>query len=1214
MTPLYVQPRALEIYINGDGQRFTDLIRSWASVFLRRCGASDFSVNGVSWRPDGGVDGLVNDPQLVDPFGWFVPKSVFQFKAGDTTVSKAREELLQEPKPAETRIRDKIVDGYKVVWFVGRTLVDLDRETFEDGLATAVSSVNASAPTPLVIDLNRLAQLMSLTPAVALQVTGNSGLFMTSDAALMETPHSHLPTFVPGSHYPDLQADVQNFFLSDHSEPIKYIAGEPGTGKSRSILEVVESSRDLCGKVAYFPDATMLSTFLSLAKQEQWRGFAIIDEFTSSTKLNRDNAPSGFRFLLIGHAYETSRDSQLVTNCFVPLTEEETISALSAKYSGLLPFQISEAVRMSRQNIRLARLICEHYSRNPRSLGIDAPTLGRIVAEELSRMQGSRAHDAIKRLALLPSLLGDDVIEFCELVTLDKDSFRSTCRQISQSSGLVQFSDHVVYIGSPAVAQISLIRLWNEDPELARRVLGNPGKFADQILVSINRLPACLAREEMLRFFELPVAGLTLPDLLARETGRRFLTLLTAQPDVYLPVLHRLVMAEQGNLTGIPYEGADIGRREIIWPVRDLAQFEEYFQLCEEIVYAFAREETPSAYSNTATSYWIDWFRAYFDYTVFPYDIRLDILEKRVKDGDELDHGLVIKAVSNPFPEVGGLVPSSRVGGRVAPPELRFIRREQVEIAASRIPELIAMLLEIASAGVVDQVVDMVVESRIQWLERGMLGPYVEVLQTKGFPESGRHRIIADTRHYVGLSDGPDGGQDWRVRRLREQHAKLLALIDVDDPIIDLLEVANHEIWRGMEKGTPEYRKLEHVMTHCLSKADTFDKALEILGDPTKAGGATFGRLIGPSLNSEQLGAVMSRVRNVGLSSFTYAALAAASSESTSRQEVLQRFASELESERPSTSLAIYQLLGDEVYLQEFARMLASSEVSVLLFRGFVLRSPDELPRSVWELVDVLQKRFKSGDTDALRVLAAVVGELAYARIEDERAFNAGMLVLQETPCNQQLNALVDWSAAAIWLHERFPADVILLAASREQSEFSQATRALAEFANSEPLSVLDALIQKLSRPNESPFLFHGALLSIVESIPENVFRDWLIAQGPPVLETVAGHLPKPKLLDGNAVVPVRTRAFWEVCPSVLGDRCQQAMREFRAHTFSTGVYWGNGIDLFETRLEIARQLRNDPNAMIREWAEGFYRETEHMLQDAIRREQLDEAERATDD
>ena len=57
MKPLFVSTRVLENYVGTDGQRFTNLISSWAKVYMRRNGASNFSINDVAWRPDGGVDG-----------------------------------------------------------------------------------------------------------------------------------------------------------------------------------------------------------------------------------------------------------------------------------------------------------------------------------------------------------------------------------------------------------------------------------------------------------------------------------------------------------------------------------------------------------------------------------------------------------------------------------------------------------------------------------------------------------------------------------------------------------------------------------------------------------------------------------------------------------------------------------------------------------------------------------------------------------------------------------------------------------------------------------------------------------------------------------------------------------------------------------------------------------------------------------------------------
>lgn len=1219
MKPLYVQPRALELYIAGDGQRFTDLVRSWATVYLRRCGATDFSINGVSWRPDGGVDGLISDQGLVDPLGWFAPTTAMQFKAGDATASNASKELLKAPKKKQVRIRDKIADGFKVVWFVGRALPDLDRQAFEDALAEAVKSVKGDAPRPTVIDINRLAELISLTPAVALQVASNPGLFMTSDAALKETPHSYLPNFVPGSHYSQLKKDVVDFFSGrDESEPIKYIAGEPGIGKSRSILEAVESSDDLRGKVCYFVDPSRVGEFLVTAKQERWRGYAIVDEFigqtASTTPIDSNTVPSGFKVLLIGHAYRTERLSPRVTNPVAPLTEDEVKNALAATFQGLPDFRIREAVRMSRNNIRLGRLICDYYSRNPNSPGMDATSLNRVVAEELDRMPAGHGQDALKRLALLPNLLAEETAEFCKLVEHDEGSFKTICRQISASSALIQFNDHVVYIGSPAVAQLALMRLWNEDRDLAQRVLTNPGKFADRILVAINKLPACDEKEAMLVFFRLPTAKMELPDLMDRSTGRRFLNLLTADPETYLPVLHRMIMDARGHLDEFPYEGAHIGRRDVIWSLRDLAQFDEFFELCEEIVYALAREEAPSGYANIASSYWRSWFHAYFDFTIYPYEKRLELLERRVREGDDIDREHVIRAIGDPFPDVGDMIPSSRVGGRVAPPELNFIHHRQIALAANRIPEIVVLLLRSSSDTIRQKTAEMLLESRFSWLEHGAFDQFVQMIMDDAFPADSRKRLVADTRHYADLASDRTTEPDERVKWMHKQHRRLLEVIDETDPIVTVLEVADHGMWRADDPGTSAHKKLLVLVKQCLQDSELFSKTLEILGSPERTGGGSFGRMLGADLTDEQIEAIATSVKTFGFSQFTYSALSAAVKANPDRQSWMLAFAAERERDQPLVAISIYQLFGDEMYFQEAARMLSSTSLPVSMFRGFFIRAKEEIPESVWPFVSAVLRRANDGDKDAFDVLFTIAGEFARNQVKDERAYALGLPALRNAASDHSRNTLADWSEIAVWLYERFPEDVVSLAASREQSEFSEATSALSEIAKFEPEAVLDALIPKLKTPYESPFLFNGSLLRVIQNVPGNVFERWLTRQDSEVVEVVAGHIPKPYMKDGKATVPELTRKFWEHCTAEMGETYRQAQSHFEAHTFNTGVYMGHGVDLFTERVEIAKQLIQDALPPIREWAEGYLQQSQRMLEDALRSRRLDEARSATDD
>lgn len=694
----YLKTSTLEAFVASDGQKFTDLIRRWAQVYLPRIGGghTTFSINGVSFRPDGGTDGLIDAPGLIDPLGFLSPKSVLQFKAGKTSEAEARAELAKEPKDGSTRIIDRIRDGYKLVWFVGKGLTDDELKETEKAIETIVEDIRSGSPKPSVIDANRLSTCLSRTPSVASRIVGAEGLFLTTDAALADNPHARFKEFVPGAQFEHFRDDIRGF-LSDgqHDERIKYIAGEPGIGKSRSVLEAIETTAGLAGLVCYFPDPSNVDRFFSLAKQECWVGACIIDEYigqtTATIPVTGDTVPKGIKVILIGHSHLTDRGASIVTHELEPLTEPEMIAALRAAFPALQEFRIVDAIKLSRRNLRLARSICEFLSKSP-DANLDLHGLEQVVDFELGRMQSGK--EALAYLSLVPMLLGEQVPAFCRLVGLDPDGFKRTCRDVSQRSGLIQANDHALYVGAPALAHVALARLWRDEREKVTAILKAPGEFFDGILTAIRRMPYCTEKEEMLGFFRVPVADLGLADLLDATKGKQILQLLTADPGTYLLAIHRVIRENRGRLAEFPYERAPVDRRDLIWRLRDLAQFAEYFELAEEIVFWLALEETPSAYHNIASSYWPTWFGAWFDNTVYPYEKRLSMLEARIRSGDLKVRRLILKAIDDPFPHTGTDIPSERVGGRLAPPELRFIHHSQARLAAQRIPELFALLLE----------------------------------------------------------------------------------------------------------------------------------------------------------------------------------------------------------------------------------------------------------------------------------------------------------------------------------------------------------------------------------------------------------------------------------------------------------------------------------------------------------------------------------------
>ncbi|HMS54108.1 MAG TPA: hypothetical protein PKA27_01785 [Fimbriimonadaceae bacterium] len=675
-----------------------------------------------------------------------------------------------------------------------------------------------------------------------------------------------------------------------------------------------------------------------------------------------------------------------------------------------------------------------------------------------------------------------------------------------------------------------------------------------------------------------------------------------------------MVLNATGHLGDFPYEGAHVGRRDIIWCLRDLAQFEEYFELSEEVVYALAREEAPSAYADVATSYWRSWFYSYFDFTTYPFEKRLDLLERRAREGDDIDRELVIRAISNPFPHVGDIVPASRVGGRVAPPQLQFIDRRQMGLAAIRVPQIVAILLASQSTHIREKVVKVVLESRFSWLEHGATDQYLQMVSNDGFPSEGRKRLVADTRHYVDLVSDRTAEPDERVKWMLKQHERLLMQIDEPDPLITVMEVAEHGMWRADQPGTAAHSKVTALVQQCIENPELLAKAVDILGSPEKTGGGSFGRILGAALNDVQVTAVADKVKDVGFSQFTYSVLSAALAANPSREGWLLSLASDWEVKQPLVAISIYQLFGDEAYYREAARMLSTTSVPVNLFRGFYLRSVENIPESVWAFVSAVAERAANDENEARDVLFTVVGEFARNQVVDERAYALGMAALEGVESDHSRNVMADWAEIAIWLHNRFPVEVIRLAASREQSEFSEATNALSELAKTQPEAVLDSLVPKLLTPYESPFLLNGSLLHVIQNIEVEVFGGWLQRQKAEVLSVIAGHIPKPYLHEGKAEVPPLTRTFWEICVAGVGESYQRAQSNFGAHTFNTGVFWGHGVDIFEERIQIGKQLLHDPNPAIREWAEQFRQQSEHMLADANRSQRLDDARGATGD
>jgi len=488
----------------------------------------------------------------------------------------------------------------------------------------------------------------------------------------------------------------------------------------------------------------------------------------------------------------------------------------------------------------------------------------------------------------------------------------------------------------------------------------------------------------------------------------------------------------------------------------------------------------------------------------------------------------------------------------------------------------------------------------------------------EAFPIDARRRLAADVRrnidlliNYVTINQESTLAGMGR-EHIIEQHRRLLEMIDDGDPIIALIEVAEHEMWEAEYPETPLHGKLSILAEQCLEDKRLFEKAVEILGSPEKSGGHFFGRLLGKRLSEEQVMVIENMVKQVGFSQFTYSALTTAAEINPQLHGRLHSLAAELETKRPNEALLIYRLFGDEAYFREAARMISTMPVPASLFRGFYIHDKDRIPESVWQFTKALRDRAEKEDREIYDVLFEVVGEFSRNQVDDERAYDLGLFTIRRILKSDPTSRLSRGYDIAIWLYRRYPQEILAIASSCEHSPFSVATQVLAEIAKSNPITVLDSLVPKLRAPYESPILLEGSLLQVVQNIPADTFANWLQEQVAEVVETIAGHLPKPFMLEGKAVVPDVTRKFWEICTREMGETYERAKERFYCHTINTGVYSGFGVDLFSERVELAKQLQNDSLPGIREWASEFLRASERMLGEARKQQSLYEVEVTT--
>lgn len=1212
-----LSPSILKSFFESSGDAFTDLIGKWARAYVPVNGGT-VNINRVANRGDGGIDGYIDLPDSWNcPFGFEASRScVLQFKAGAYKESDVEKELPKEAKDGKRRIRDDILDGRQVLWFIGTELSDGEIKVAETHLNTVIKTINSRAPKGIIVDLNRLVTLFTFTPVIAIELLGFFPGCVTSATELKSSRHNDITVFVAPPGQSDFEVELETIATSlDASKKLTYRYGAPGTGKSRRVLEAVERNSLLSGTTLYFRNPIDAKRFLAFVEEHKMSAVIIIDDYledsTNDAYIGLEDIPDSVRCILIGHG-KTILSENYDKYEFTPLGAEDLYQLLKNQHPKLPEGAIRHHIREARTNIRLAHTFCIHLGD---SLEILEPFELLKAIDKDKRNIGDI--NVFLSLSLLHYLESKDRSAYCLICNIDEKEFVEECRKSSASNMLIQHNEHVSYIGCNRLAQLVLIDAWRQDRRQIERILNNPSHFRGKILDRLKELPEGSQKAEMLAHFKPAIEELTLTSM-ANGVGRELVPLLLATPEEYFPIISKCILDAGDSLTNWFYEGEVFGRRDLIAPLKDLAQFSQYFEYCESILYAMAKYEVETPYVNNSTAAWCEWFRPYFDFTIYPYQERLHILRRRLQSEPRVLIPLLSKITANLFPHTGMGIPAAIVGGKAAPQSLHDnkIYFAPCRIAVEQFPEIITSALKVATEEERELLSKAFAESLHRWLSfSGDTDGILKVLLSENFSTTELQNSELSLKRTLTLQDFREKAQNEQGKKDQEENSvyyeRVKLLIEHISKPDDLSELAfllkDDFIFHANAKLSESALRLGERIA---SDALLFSKALEKFSDKTNHGGFQLAKLYAPLFSYDQRQAILQRLSQSEGSQFLYAFIYEVSS---GDQDFKSSAISVAHSIKKSNWVVAVNLLDklDPASGYKFqAELVESGVLPVSILARTYLRGEEVYQDELWDLIEVVKNKMVNGDSVASSACLHIANELFRIVKTDERVIDLALISLSMSLGEREVMSDYEWKELALQLVDTAPDQVISIAVSGELSEYTAPAQFLAEIADTYGMKILVSLEPRFADAYEPPYLLPGSLENVLSNVRTEVFQEWLVQQSDKVLGNLAGHLPTPKSAGEIAEYPENTLSFWRHVPKSSAIFAK-ALDEFTSNSLSFG-WTGYGEELFSSQADLGSRSMTHELDGIREWGRILKSSATSHLADAQKKRLTDKAREDT--
>lgn len=396
------------------------------------------------------------------------------------------------------------------------------------------------------------------------------------------------------------------------------VIGEPGVGKTRTVLEALQREEDLAPKTIYVRQADTFingSLFNELLKPDRdYWAIVVIDECDEDDMASIYRLLKGrnrLKLITIDHGPELSRDDSMETLDFPPLEDAEIRSILT-EYIGK-SMDLHHWISWCKGSARVAHAVGENLKSNPADI-LKPPATVPIWDRFVLGYRKRTGPDAERLLAVMRHIALFRKFGFKKPVDSEGKFIAELARKIDPSITLGRFENDVVRFNArrilqgghtlrivPKALHIHLWREWWEayglNADLAEILKGMPDtlrKWFLQMLVYSNNADA--AKRAVQDVLKTPGGPFEPRDFLMSESGSNFMSSLAeADPTETLALLNRTVGAWPLSTFEAEFEG----RQNLAFALAKIAVWKQHFRAAALLLARLCHGEE-SRYSNNA--------------------------------------------------------------------------------------------------------------------------------------------------------------------------------------------------------------------------------------------------------------------------------------------------------------------------------------------------------------------------------------------------------------------------------------------------------------------------------------------------------------------------------------------------------------------------------------------------------------------------------------